>query len=207
MAGVVLTGVLVALATLQYRWLGEVSEAERGRMRESLRVRAADFTQDFDRELTRIYLAFHFESGCARSDSGPSIGAAALDKAWASAAGPGLIKDVFLLEAQGPRANVLQRFDAATRTLQPVEWPEAIAAWRGRTIHAAPPGVAGTLPIFMADANRRRRPRADHSGAVRQEDRRRRRASRGAAESGGGGARDHRLARRRSAAAACCSSR
>jgi signal transduction histidine kinase len=151
MAGVVLTGVLVALATLQYRWLGEVSEAERGRMRESLRVHAADFTQDFDRELTRIYIAFHFDPDALDRDPGQAMGAA-LDKAQASAAVPGLIKDVFLLEAQGPRANALQRFDAAARTLQPVEWPQAIATWRGRAIHAAPPGAAGTLPIFMADA-------------------------------------------------------
>src|SRR5260221_205083 len=87
MAGVVLTGVLVALATLQYRWLGEVSEAERGRMRESLRVRAADFTQDFDRELTRIYIAFHFDPDALDRDPGSSMGAA-LDKAQASAAVP-----------------------------------------------------------------------------------------------------------------------
>jgi signal transduction histidine kinase len=151
MAGVVLTGVLVALATLQYRWLGEVSEAERGRMRESLRVRAADFTQDFDRELTRIYIAFQFDPDALDRDPGAAMGAA-LDKAQAPAAGPGLIKDVFLFEAQGPRANLLQRFDAATRALQPVEWPQAIAAWRGRTLHGAPSAVAGALPIFMADA-------------------------------------------------------
>jgi signal transduction histidine kinase len=150
-AGVVLTGLLIALATLQYRWLGEVSEAERGRMRESLRVRAADFTQDFDRELTRIYIAFHFDPDALDRDLGQAMGAA-LDKAQASAAVPGLIKDVFLLEAQGPRANVPQRFDAAARALQPVEWPQALAAWRGRAIHPAPPGAAGTLPMFMADA-------------------------------------------------------
>jgi signal transduction histidine kinase len=150
-AGVVLTGLLIALATLQYRWLGEVSDAERGRMRESLRVRAADFTQEFDRELTRIYIAFHFDPDALDRDPGQAM-AAALDKAQAPAAVPGLIRDVFLLEAQGPRANALQRLDAVARALQPVEWPEAIAAWRGRAIHPAPPGAAGTLPIFMADA-------------------------------------------------------
>lgn len=151
MAGVVLTVLLVALATLQYRWLGEVGEAERGRMRESLRLRAADFTQEFDRELTRIYIAFHLDAGALDRDPGAVIGAA-LDKAQASAAGPGLIKDVFLLQAQGPRGDVLRGFDAAARALRPVEWPPAIAAWRGRTIHAAPPGVAGTLPMLVADA-------------------------------------------------------
>jgi len=40
---------LVTLGTLQYRWLGEVSEAERVRMRDGLRARAADFAESFDR--------------------------------------------------------------------------------------------------------------------------------------------------------------
>ena len=52
--GVVLTGLLATLATIQYRWLGEVSEAERARMRDGLRTRASEFTQAFDRELTRL---------------------------------------------------------------------------------------------------------------------------------------------------------
>ena len=65
---------------------------------------------------------------------------------------PGLIKDVFLLEAQGPRANVLQRFDAAARALQPVEWPQSLDAWHRRIARFAIAGAAGTLPIFMADA-------------------------------------------------------
>ena len=51
---------------------------------------------------------------------------------------PDLIRSVFLLEAQGPRANLLQRFDPSTNTLQPAEWPAAL--------------VAHLLPIFMTDA-------------------------------------------------------
>ena len=62
-AGVVLAGLLATLATFQYRWLGEVSEAERARMRDTLQTRVADFTTAFDRELTQIYVAFHGEPG------------------------------------------------------------------------------------------------------------------------------------------------
>ena len=143
--------VLAMLATFQYRWLGEVSEAERERMRAGLHTRAADFTQEFDRELTRIYLAFHFEPDALDKNPAGAV-AAALGNAQASTTAPGLIKDVFLLEAQGPRANVLQRFDPGTGALQPADWPQPLDAWRRRAAHIAPLGAAGILPIFMADA-------------------------------------------------------
>src|SRR5471032_661549 len=151
MAVFVLVVLLATLGMFQYRWLGEVSEAERTRMRESLHTRAADFSQEFDRELTRIYLAFRFEPDIPDQDPASAV-AAGLAKAQASAVVPGLIKDVFLLEAEGPRANVLQRFDPRTRTLQPADWPQPLDAWRRRTTHIAPLGAAGIVPIFMPDA-------------------------------------------------------
>jgi signal transduction histidine kinase len=151
-AAVVLAGLLATLATVQYRWLGEVAEAERARMRAGLQTRAADFTREFDRELTRIYLAFHFEPEGLEQDAGPAI-AASLEKAQAGSAiaGP-LIKDVFLIEAQGPRANLLQRYDRESRTLRPSEWPKALEAWRARATQTTALVAGGALPIFMADA-------------------------------------------------------
>ncbi|MGH9140903.1 MAG: histidine kinase dimerization/phospho-acceptor domain-containing protein, partial [Vicinamibacterales bacterium] len=149
-AGAILTGLLVTLATLQYRWLGEVGEAERARMRSGLQSRAADFTREFDRELTRIYVAFHGEPDALDSDSASAV-AASIEKARAAAV-PGLIKDVFLLEAKGPQANVLQRFDPATHEMRPVQWPAALAGWRDRVGHAGRPGGTAALPVFMADA-------------------------------------------------------
>ena len=151
-AGLVLTVLLVTLAVLQYRWLGEVSEAERARMRAGLQTRAADFTQEFDRELTRIYVAFHGEPDTI--GLGPAAATAAqLAKAQASAPAPGLIREVFLLESQGPRPGILQRFDPTSRTLQPAEWPAPLESWRLRASHVVPLGAgAGILPIFLADA-------------------------------------------------------
>jgi len=141
----------VTLATLQYRWLGEVGEAERARMRDTLQTRVTDFTTAFDRELTQIYVAFHGDPGVVDQDSARAI-AVGLARAQASTSVPGLIKDVFLLEAQGPRAGVLQRFNPDSQDLEPAAWPEPLEAWRGRTAHIAPPGMAGILPTFMADA-------------------------------------------------------
>jgi hypothetical protein len=52
---VVLVGVL---ATLQYRWLGSVSDAERARLQASLQQRAEDFARELDRQITGVYAAF-----------------------------------------------------------------------------------------------------------------------------------------------------
>ena len=152
-AGAVLTVLLVTLATLQYRWLGEVGEAERARMRDTLQTRAADFTQAFDRELTQIYLAFHGEPDAAGADPARAI-ATQLARAQASVTVPGLIQDVFLLDAAGSRAGVLQRFNPDRRTLEPADWPKPLESWRARTAaHLAPHGaVAAIVPLFLADA-------------------------------------------------------
>src|SRR5215203_904825 len=50
---------LGVLATLQYRWSGEVSAMERQRMRSSLFAAGSRFAEDFDREVTRVFLYFH----------------------------------------------------------------------------------------------------------------------------------------------------
>jgi signal transduction histidine kinase len=145
-AAAVLLVLLGTLGTLQYRWLGEVSEAERQRMRASLQTRVADFTQEFDREITAIYVAFHGEPDSFDRDPAGAI-AAALAKANAA----GVIKDVFLLEGDGTRANLLKRFDSAAGALQPADWPPPLDLWRRRTGHTGPRGVADMLPIFIAE--------------------------------------------------------
>ena len=151
LAAAVMLVVLTTLATFQYRWLGEVSEAERERMRAGLHTRTADFTREFDRELTHIYLAFHFGPDVVDQDPASAI-AAGLAQAQTSATIPDLIKDVFLLEVQGPRADVLHRFDPGTRALQPAAWPQPLEAWRRLASHLAPFGPGALSPIFIADA-------------------------------------------------------
>jgi len=54
---VVLIALVLALAVLQYQWLGKVSEAERAQMLRSLTQRAREFAADFDAEMTAACLA------------------------------------------------------------------------------------------------------------------------------------------------------
>ena len=151
-AGVVLVVLLATLATLQYRWLGSVSDAERARMRDSLRTRATDFSQEFDRELTRIYLAFHFANG--RFDENPD---ATMADAWMKAQNgsdgtQGLIKEVFIFDPRGPASRQLRRFDPQSRTLKGAQWPAELERWRTRSGLVVPGSNGVVSPLFLTDA-------------------------------------------------------
>ena len=54
----VLIAILVTLAVLQYRWSGQVSQAERERMQTSLIASMGQFRQELDSELQQICLEF-----------------------------------------------------------------------------------------------------------------------------------------------------
>ena len=56
-----LLGLIGLLATLQFHWLGQISDAERDRMRATLETGASAFARDFDSELTRAYLLFQID--------------------------------------------------------------------------------------------------------------------------------------------------
>ncbi|HMF93552.1 MAG TPA: HAMP domain-containing sensor histidine kinase [Vicinamibacterales bacterium] len=150
---IVLLTLLVALGTLQYRWLGEVSEAERARMRDGLRTRTAEFSRDFDRELTRTYSAFHLTT--EQIDTGE---AAALDAAWTrwrtAAAAPMLVRDVYMAVGNTFDSAQLRRLDPARHALDAVAWPPALADSLVRT-HFSLPRILGTSPapppIMLAD--------------------------------------------------------
>src|SRR3954470_1434379 len=120
---VILLGLIALLATLQYRWLGRISDAERDHMRSTLNVRASAFAQDFDSELTRAYLLFQLEPRLA-DDSLATRLAVRFDRWQTTARYPRLIKEIYLT---GPTlADGVSRFDPATALLAPVAWPAAL---------------------------------------------------------------------------------
>jgi len=125
-----LLGLIALLATLQYRWLGQISGAERERMTASLNQRATGFAQDVDREVTRAYLLFQLDP--MSPEQGPAAGLLARYDRWlATARFPRMLKDVYLVSPETPdHPPQLQRLDVATRFLEPAEWPEPLVAIR-----------------------------------------------------------------------------
>ncbi len=123
-----LLGLIVLLATVQYRWLGQISDAERERMKATLNTRASAFAADVDRELTRAYLLFQVDPAQQDEENVAERVAARYDRWQATAKFPRLIKEIDVVPAgDEPR---LQRFDPATRFLSPIEWPDSLAELR-----------------------------------------------------------------------------
>jgi signal transduction histidine kinase len=135
---------IAGLATLQYRWLGRISDAERERMKTTLNARAAAFAQDVDRELTRAYLTFQFDPIQLQEDPA-SRTAARYDRWQATARFPKIVKDVFLVTvADAPQ---LERFDASTRAVLPAEWPASLQPLRAQLASAQVGPASADAPI------------------------------------------------------------
>ena len=128
---VALLALILLLATLQYVWLGRISEAERERLGATLNARAVEFAQDFDRELTRAYLLF--QSDLPRPDQSASPPFAERYDRWlATSSYPRLIKDFYVAQRNQSDAFTPRHFDALNRTLTAAEWPSTMADWRVR---------------------------------------------------------------------------
>ncbi len=136
-----LLGLIALLATLQYRWLGQVSAAERERMKTNLAARAIGFAQDFDREITRAYLLFQLDTIRDRSNIATQV-AERHDRWQATSRYPRLVKDVYVVPGDGGQAPVLQHFNAATRFVEPAEWPDALGPIRAHL------SASGSVPAL-----------------------------------------------------------
>jgi two-component system sensor histidine kinase SenX3 len=138
-----LLGLIALLATLQYRWLGQISGAERERMRATLHARATTYAQDVDRELTRAFLLFQLEAIQPEQGTAAGIGAR-FDRWQATARFPRMVKDVYLVPPPGAPGQPpgLKRYNAATRFVEPAEWPAAAAGIRDQLAAPVAPGPA-----------------------------------------------------------------
>jgi signal transduction histidine kinase len=131
---VALVVLLCVLAWLQYRWLGQVSEAERERMQTTLSAGAARFTQDFDRELGRVYLSLKLDADVWRARDGDAY-AARYEEWRATTPHAQLVRDIYVVDGGVAGGQTqLTRFDAAARKFVPADaaWPAEFAALRLR---------------------------------------------------------------------------
>jgi signal transduction histidine kinase len=161
-----LFGLLALLATLQYRWLSEISEAHRERTRSRLERDARGFAKDFDRELTRIlrYAQVVREESLARRSTPEAADVAAFYELWTDLAPvPGFLRDVFLIERGDQGELRPARFDPETVELLDVGWDAAPASLRrhleetpGDFLDSETPAVV--LPLLPGPFGRHRGP-------------------------------------------------
>ena len=117
---------LAALATLQYRWAGELSESERARLRASARSRAEGMSREFDLEVTRAF------SGLAIPPEGPGSGYAERYDAWRRGAShPAMVGGVFSVRLDGAALR-LARYLPEQRAFVDAEWPSTLQPVRDR---------------------------------------------------------------------------
>ena len=86
-----------ALAWMQYRWLGQLSEAERDRMQRTLRTAASQFATEFDGELSRTLISLQVEGPMLRDQNWAAY--AQRYSQWVNTAPePRLVRDVWLVD-------------------------------------------------------------------------------------------------------------
>src|SRR5258706_6081832 len=107
---VVLVALLTVLAILQYRWLGQISIAERQTMQTNLRNQARGFQEEINLEADKFGSRLRLSAASLRSESWNEL-AERFERWKNSAAYPGLIKDLFLARSDTDGKFDLMKLD------------------------------------------------------------------------------------------------
>ena len=148
--------VLAGLAVLQYRWSGQVSEAEHVRMRAGLETSIRHFREDFRRELSHLCAAFQPDRDALRNPGWDWVATRHQD--WLRAAPrPELLAQVYVSEPPAESGQKLLWSRPDENVLEPVEWPSSLENLR---VHLRASLQANLQATPRAD------PRADLRAAV-----------------------------------------
>jgi len=164
---VVLVVALIVLGHMQYRWIGDLADAERQRMRAGLEFAAHHFSDEFDHELMRMFVAFQLPMPDATADH--------LLKRydeWAAAArDPKIVRAVYFVPPFEP--DHLQAIDPATRSVKPAAWPASLAMLRPMIAEEAAGGrpvpgpiVPGVMALVIPCGGMRRAMIEQHVAAM-----------------------------------------
>jgi signal transduction histidine kinase len=139
---------LPALAVLQYRWVGQVSTAERERMQRNLRIAAAQFRENFDGEIVRAVLSL--QVGPTTALEGASDRYTDRYETWLNtAAHPQVVAGVLLVDADAGNLR-LRRWNEKSHVFEPTDWPASLSEWRTRFSEELSDFTAGRPPTRRA---------------------------------------------------------
>ena len=137
----VLSILLATLATLQYRWLGQVSTGERERMHASLVAGTTQFSQDFNREITRAYLSFQMDAAILQDEKSGEL-AERFDEWNSKAPYPKLVSDLYILDkGEGDLAR-FRHFNRNIGKFELTDWPGEFQSLRSRLVT---PGIVSNV--------------------------------------------------------------
>jgi signal transduction histidine kinase len=125
---VLLLVLLPALAVLQYRWVGQVSVAERERMQRNLMNAADQFREAFDQEIIRALISL--QAGAATVRDGASDQYSDRYNSWINtAAYPQIVAGIYLVDTDGSSIR-LRRWNSDLHVFEPSLWPTPLEKWR-----------------------------------------------------------------------------
>ena len=141
---------VVVLGALQYRWLGQVSQAERAQLQRSLNQRAQEFAREFDSEIGFAYARLGLTQEALDADPWSALDAKY--DAWkkAGAPHPDLIKAVYLTRARSDGSESLEQLVIGSGRGDAIAWPDHLAPVL-RSLDRVPPrpfDVPATLKLL-----------------------------------------------------------
>jgi signal transduction histidine kinase len=146
-----LTILLAILAVLQYRWIGEIGQAERERLQAGMEAAADRAVAEVDREITRAWLSFQPSRSRLEDEADRRAGLIRQVQAWRRTASvPMLVRDVFVTVPSAAGTSALQRLDEAAGRFTPVPWPEDLRGLRVPLSQPLEDGPQGWLPLLAA---------------------------------------------------------
>jgi signal transduction histidine kinase len=129
-AGIAAVFALLAfLAVLQYQWIGQVSVAERERLKTGLQESAQRVSQDFNAEIVRILRAMSRR----RPEPGPANPerlAEALYEWSQTATSVRLAKNFYYTSGGESGIESISRFNTGSGNFEPTQWPGPLLEWR-----------------------------------------------------------------------------
>jgi signal transduction histidine kinase len=155
-SSLILVGLLLillpVLAVFQYRWIGEVSAAERERLESSLRVASDRFAADFDAEFSRLANVFQFRDGFP--EAGPVVDRL---QTW-SEANPytRVVRSIYLLKNTETEPE-FYKVDLVARELEPATMPAEFGNLRDR-LRPGPFNYSGAAMMMAVSILRQPRP-------------------------------------------------
>jgi signal transduction histidine kinase len=123
-ASIALILILSVLAVLQYRWSGQISEADKGRMRTTLQGSMNQFRLQFNNELQQLSL--QFQPGAAILMQKDWRSYAENCSAALSSQGMHFVNDIYIWIASNDGGSQLLHLNRNSKDFEPIDWPSKL---------------------------------------------------------------------------------
>lgn len=141
-----LLGLLGLLATLQYQWLGQISEGEGERLKARLENDTKRFAADFNREIQNAYFNFQVSSEVWREKKWQDFNDR-YDFWQTKTPYPNLIKNIYFIERESENVSL---YSPDKRKFEPSGWTENLNKLKPKLQNETRlPPVATEIPALM----------------------------------------------------------